>query len=489
MVSAGYKPCIGSISVGNPNDLNDLGYFVPALRQAYAAGGVWSYHAYTLNYTTDVPSELPFSLRYRQFYNYFAANYPDLVMMPLVLTEGGVDLSGDANTSGWQARGPTDWYQRWLNWFDYQMQQDSYVIGCTLFQNGAAPSWASFDLETPMPGNTNHIMPIIGWLSNYLANPTTAPSAPTGLTASAATKIVLSWTNVVSNPTTYNVKRSSVSGGPYTLIARNVTEGVSATTFTDTSVTNGITYYYVVSAMNAIGESVNSAEVSATASLPNINCGGSAVGSFLGDLYYSGGLTSSTGNTIDLSGVTNPAPMAIYQTQRYQSLTYSIPNLQTNVSYKLRLHFAEFYWSSAGQRVFNVLVNGAAVLKNFDIVAAAGATGKAVIREVNAIPDSTGRISIQLVTLVDNAAINGIEIVTNATDTIPSTPSGLTAAVGSGNVALNWTGPLGATSYKVKRSTVSGTGYTVIASNLTATAFTDVSFNANTTYYYVVSAV
>ena len=72
MVSAGYKPCIGSIAVGNPGSLSDLDPFVPALRQAKAAGGAWSYHAYTIQYSTDVGVEFWYSLRYRQFYSHFA---------------------------------------------------------------------------------------------------------------------------------------------------------------------------------------------------------------------------------------------------------------------------------------------------------------------------------------------------------------------------------------------------------------------------------
>ena len=95
MVSAGYKPCVGSIAVGNPGSLSDLDPFVPALRQAKAAGGAWSYHAYTIQYSTDVGVENWYSLRYRQFYSYFAQpSYSDLLNMPLLLTEGGVDQTG-----------------------------------------------------------------------------------------------------------------------------------------------------------------------------------------------------------------------------------------------------------------------------------------------------------------------------------------------------------------------------------------------------------
>src|SRR5258705_344093 len=152
IVAAGYKPCIGSIAVGNPGGTPSemqsyLAAFVPALRQSKAAGGAWSYHAYTINYTTDVGTEIWYSLRYRQFYGYFASAFPDLNMMPLILTEGGVDFSGDPSTSGWQARGTQTDYELWLNWVDGEMHQDPHVMGCTIFENGDPVGWSSFDLE------------------------------------------------------------------------------------------------------------------------------------------------------------------------------------------------------------------------------------------------------------------------------------------------------------------------------------------------------
>lgn len=89
-------------------------------------------------------------------------------------------------------------------------------------------------------------------------NPT-PPAAPTGLTATAGKrKVTLTW-NASAGATSYNVKRGTTSGGPYTTIAT----GVTATTFTNSNLTSGVTYYYVVSAVNAAGESPNSAEVSA----------------------------------------------------------------------------------------------------------------------------------------------------------------------------------------------------------------------------------
>ena len=90
-----------------------------------------------------------------------------------------------------------------------------------------------------------------------------APSAPNGLAAIAGnSQVALSWSgsSAVNN---YVVERGAASGGPYTVIATPATAA-----YTDISVTNGMTYYYVVSAMNLGGEGANSSAVSATPALP-----------------------------------------------------------------------------------------------------------------------------------------------------------------------------------------------------------------------------
>ncbi|WP_338542738.1 hypothetical protein [Paenibacillus tundrae] len=84
--------------------------------------------------------------------------------------------------------------------------------------------------------------------------------APADLVANAADgKIDLTW-SAVPEATSYAIKRATTSGGPY----QTVTDSVYDTKYTDTTVTNGVTYYYVVTAnVNGI-ESEYSNEASAT---------------------------------------------------------------------------------------------------------------------------------------------------------------------------------------------------------------------------------
>jgi hypothetical protein len=181
-----------------------------------------------------------------------------------------------------------------------------------------------------------------------------------------------------------------------------------------------------------------------------VNAGGSAAGNFQADAFFSGGTTASTTNAIDTSGVSNPAPQAVYQSERYGNFTYTFPNLQAGASYTVRLHFAEFYWSNAGQRVFNVSINGNQVLTNFDIIAAAGAKNKAIIEQFNTTANGSGQIAIQFSTVVDNAKVSGIEILQGTAPTPTPTPSGCPSGsfnqgvVNSGSTsALPWFQPCG----------------------------------------------
>ena len=104
--------------------------------------------------------------------------------------------------------------------------------------------------------------------------PAVIPAAPAALLAEPGDGAVpLRWQQSFG-ATSYTVKRATFSGGPYTTIASGVTDG----SYTDNSVSNGMTYYYTVTAANTAGTSANSPEDSATPVHPltNVATGGSA---------------------------------------------------------------------------------------------------------------------------------------------------------------------------------------------------------------------
>ncbi len=89
------------------------------------------------------------------------------------------------------------------------------------------------------------------------------PPAGLTVTSTSSGQVSLSW-SAVTSATGYHLKRALVSGGPYIAIACP-----TSTSYTDTGLTNGTTYYYVISADYiggpvAGGESTDSNQVSAT---------------------------------------------------------------------------------------------------------------------------------------------------------------------------------------------------------------------------------
>jgi kumamolisin len=131
----------------------------------------------------------------------------------------------------------------------------------TTGNNGYYPAEPGFDDATGL-GSFNGLN-----LYNDLVKTSVAvsvPPVPAGLSATAGnSQVLLSW-SASAGATSYYVKRATVNGGPYTTIASSVIN----TTYTDSSVVNGTTYYYVVSAVNSAGQSPNSSQVSAKPVLP-----------------------------------------------------------------------------------------------------------------------------------------------------------------------------------------------------------------------------
>ncbi|MBI4659579.1 MAG: hypothetical protein HY735_12130 [Verrucomicrobia bacterium] len=131
-----------------------------------------------------------------------------------------------------------------------------------------------------------------------VASATTAPAAPTGVGASGGVnQITLSWF-WVSGASSYRVKRLSGSGGSVA-----ATYSTSNTSYTETGLSTGTTYYYVVSALNSSGtEGPNSSQVSATTTSPDSD-GDGLLDSW--EYQYFGNLSQNGSGDFDGDGVTN----------------------------------------------------------------------------------------------------------------------------------------------------------------------------------------
>jgi RHS repeat-associated protein len=170
------------------------------------------------------------------------------------------------------------------------------------------------------------------------------------------------------------------------------------------TIASGITVAGSSGYINGGGALVNQGTISA-------NDSGGLTSPFVYDTDFSGGNTGSTPAPIGTRGVTNPAPQAVYQTYRSGSFSYTLTGLTPSASYTLRLHFADPNSTAAGQRQFDVSVNGSAALTNFDIYAAAGAADQAVVESIPATASAQGQVTIAFnYDAAGTPMVNGIEL-------------------------------------------------------------------------------
>jgi hypothetical protein len=247
------------------------------------------------------------------------------------------------------------------------------------------------------------------------------PQPPGGLTAAEDSNnaIALGWNagTVPAGCTVgyYNVFRGTTPGF-IPSAANQIATVVSGTKYEDTTGMCQTPYYYVVQGVDLAGLSVTSTQASAsisqcpTVSSAQINAGGPAVAPFISDVDFTGGSILNHKNTIDLSGVTNAAPMTVYQSARQGNFTYTLAGFDPGSSHTVRLHFAETFFTTAGSRTFNIGINGTQVMTNFDIFAAAGAKNKAVILELTQNADSNGTFTVTFTSVVNSSLLSAIEI-------------------------------------------------------------------------------
>jgi hypothetical protein len=244
------------------------------------------------------------------------------------------------------------------------------------------------------------------------------PGSLSAVTASA-TQINLNW-SASSAPSgctvgSYSVFRSTTPG--FASSASNqIANGLTSLFFDDKKAACDLTYYYLVEAIDSAGSSLASPQASATTSAcpvtstVQINGGGPAVSSFLADKDFAGGGTAITGNIIDLTGTTNPAPMPVYQSARTGNFSYTISGFTPGSSHTVRLHFAETFFDKPGSRTFNVTINGTAVLTNFDIFATSGGMNRAWVEEFTEPASSTGHYVITFTSVISESLLSGLEI-------------------------------------------------------------------------------
>ncbi|MGA3058532.1 MAG: malectin domain-containing carbohydrate-binding protein [Candidatus Limnocylindrales bacterium] len=182
---------------------------------------------------------------------------------------------------------------------------------------------------------------------------------------------------------------------------------------------------------SATGTAVQPSGTAATgpASTVSINAGGQATGGFWADQFYTGGATYANSATIDMSQITsNLPPAAIFNTERYGAMTYTIP--YRSGAQTVTLYFAETYLSGPGQRLFDVTINGTTVLSKFDIYASAGGPNRAIAKTFTTTADSSGQVVIQFISGTENPKINGITVTgSGSTPTPPpATPTPTPAA-------------------------------------------------------------
>jgi fibronectin type 3 domain-containing protein len=349
----------------------------------------------------------------------------------------------------------------------------------------------------------------------------TVPSAPTGVTAAASSSsvIALSWT-AVTPPENCSISSYSVYGstsGGFTPGSGNlIASGLASASYSNTGLSASTTYYYVVEALDADGTSTASAQASATTQaaasgteIVAIAAGGPAQSntsggdaSFVADEDFSGGGPNSPVTaSINLTQPgANAAPMGVYQYGRAGAATYTVSGLTAGSTYTVLLHFAETYFTTSGSREFNVAINGTTVLTNLDVYATVGKDA-ALLETFTATANSTGQIVIAFsLGAANQPLVMGIEIRSASgasCNTVPSTPSGLTATASSSSaVGLSWSAvspPANCTvsSYKVYASTTSGfsPGTGNLLTTTTGTTYSNTGLTASTTYYYIVEAV
>ena len=331
-------------------------------------------------------------------------------------------------------------------------------------QTGWSTVSATVSVPLTVGAQTLHIVLLssgqyLNWIEFLATNG--APSIPDNLIATVGgNQVVLNW-SIAAAATNYNVKYSTTSGGPYTTLT-----SLSGTSYTNSGLAIGSTYYYVVSAVNAAGESSNSIPVSATTSFPPVNLALNEPVTVSSTQSGYPGSNAVDGNTTTRWSSAFSDPQWIYVDLQG---TYNINEVVLN-------------WESAYATSFLIQVSSDTV--NWATIYST-TSGTGGIEDLTGL-SGTGRYVRMYGTA--RGTVYGYSLWEFEIFGTVSTPTNLTATAASTQVALSWNASPGATSYNVQSSASSGGPYTTLA-NVTTTTYTNINLLNGTAYYYEVSAL
>jgi len=315
------------------------------------------------------------------------------------------------------------------------------------------------DVTTVALKYTGNSSRIYEW--NVFAAPLTAPLPTTITWIQGGNQVAkLEWT--ANGAASYNVKRATSPGGPYATIAN-----VKSSSYSDNTVANGTTYYYVISAVNQAGESSNSPEKSIKVEATKYTGG-------LLDwvtLQLGKSISSPTGTVRELTD-NNMTIYKIINSGDFVWYTFTSPVEISAVIAKYTSPVAvEFY------DVNNNLLERYELLSSDEVQ-----TLSAPVQDVT---------TVALKYTGSSSRIYEWNVFGKGGELPPEEPINLTATAGNKNVVLNWSSSNNAvTNFNIKRATVSGGPYTVIGSVTGNTySYTDSNVINGTTYYYIVTAV
>ena len=203
-----------------------------------------------------------------------------------------------------------------------------------------------------------------------------------------------------------------------------------------------------------------------------INCGSDETKgiNFVKDANYSAGLVATFGDmTLESTPTLDPI---IFHTMRVGPGSYNIP--LDNGTYTVKLYFMETssLVTKAGDRLFDVTMQGVTKLENFDIFVAAKGKRKPITRTFKGIPVTNGTLNISFIDKKDLALISAIEVIIenaynfNNRYTDITTDATITSGTTSGGTTTTTTTPPPSTTPTPNSAVVKKSGFQVVGSKI-----------------------